>query len=330
MFSPLSFYTFRSFMNSLKGDLKQSDLARRLGSTQPRIHQIFKDKLHWVYPEVRRWTRLLKLKRMEGDYFELLALLAAFPHQGDKAKLIARAFTLLGNLQDKLEPSHTEAHTVIYWLDPVARLLLALTEMDDFPVNEENIAEWVLPKVHFVAAMGSHEKAKRERIQSSWRWLCEQQLVQFRKPQARWLTNKDHPFIAESQSPELVTIREQLCGLCHVNTFLDFSREAGAGALTGFDLEMISISSAFAPLIQQVCRSFVTEEIRKIKDAIHNPDSLKTLHQTHPRLARDIERFVETLPKPDQKSDQDLYPVDTTVEILFASRSLAQSEKQDS
>jgi len=124
MFNMFDFYRLEPLMEALKKVYKQSDLARSMKMSAQMLNQIFNGKQHLVFDDVRKWRGACKFKREDGDYFELLALICAYPHltKSKQQSLLQRAFHLVGRLEEVVAPENVTANTLLYRMNRISEI----------------------------------------------------------------------------------------------------------------------------------------------------------------------------------------------------------------
>ena len=323
MFNIFDFYRSEPLMEALKKIYKQANLAKSLKMSAQMVNQIFNDKQHLVYEDIRKWRGALKLKRDEGDYFELLALICAYPHQTKTKRdsMLLRAFHLAGRLEQQVNPENVAANSLLYWLDPVASVLRNMTELKDFPNDEKALPEWVANKITFIGILGSLRKNIPPRIESTWKWLRSVNVVSFSEERGKWLKNEHNIFSTAAVAPEIADIQSAVFVLCRVNTYQDFIHEAGTDRILSDKLATFSLPSSSLKLLDRLQRDFLFGEIVRKLNFICNADNLQRLKNDDPEYYKQVVAYKKSLVEKGYEipatSDSD---VDVTIEILLTAR----------
>ena len=329
MFNIFDFYRFEPLMEALKKIYKQADLAKSLKMSAQMINQIFNDKQHLVFDDVRKWRGALKLKREDGDYFEMLALICAYPHQTKNKRdtMLQRAFHLVGRLEEEIGPENVAANTLLYRLDPVATALRNLTELKDFPLDEQVIPNWASDKITFIRILGSLRKNIPPRIESTWKWLRSLNLVYFSEERGRWLKGDDKIFTNSPLAKEVADIHSSVFLLCRVNTLQDFIHEAETDRILGDKLGTISLPSKALALLDRLQEDFFNGEIAGKLPYVCNKSAMERLKSDDPDFYKEVAAYKKALEhKGYEIPDATDADVDVTVELLLTARRLTQFE----
>ncbi|RJQ24399.1 hypothetical protein C4565_09790 [Candidatus Parcubacteria bacterium] len=312
-----------------KEEFRQVDLTRDTGLPPQKINMIFRDRQYWVYPDARRWTRAMKLRREEGDYFELLSLVYAYPYNTEieRAKMLKRAFHLAGRLEEQLNPSGRISDSLLYWLDPLLSVLRNMVELKGFPKKQSEIPSWTAERILFLSVLGILRKNIPPRIETAWKWLRGIKAVKFDKARNRWVKHEPTIFSKGEISSACQDIHSACLLLVQINTYDDFAHEAGKRGLLFDRLATFSIPSGALELLNKLCEDFLYGDIlRKLNYAV-NKDDRDRLKKSDPTLHAEVTAFRKQLEEKGyevpQYGDEN---VDATVQVLLSGRRVAQAE----
>ena len=296
------------------------------------LNQIFNGKQHLVFDDVRKWRGACKFKREDGDYFELLALICAYPHltKSKQQSLLQRAFHLVGRLEEVVAPENVTANTLLYRMDPVATALRNMTDLKDFPVDEQVIPEWAADKITFIGILGPLRKNIPARMQITWKWLRSLNLVYFTEDRGRWLKGDDKIFTGSLLAQEVGDIHSAVFQLCRVNTLQDFVHEAETDRILGDKLATITMPSKALKLLKQLQEDFFGGNISQKLQFIVNADALERLKNDDPDYYKEVVAYRNLLKKKGyeipETTDAD---VDVTVEVLLTARRLTKLDPNE-
>ena len=322
-----AYHRLADLLETLKPRVKLVDIAKVVVCTHQKITLVFQDKPHWVYPEVRKWRKALRLSRLEGDYFELLAILATYPQstEAKKEAMIARAFHLAGRQESLVNPTGSVADSLIYWLDPLFSIMRNMTEMAGFPEDEERIIGWAATRLRYVGSLSKLKKEIPGRLEAVWRWLRQAGAVRFDEELGRW--SKSEPAILSKGKvgPSIKDIQSAILVLVQVNAHREFIHEVGSPEMLGAKNGLLTIPSDSLELFDQLQRDFLHGELlRKFAFLVNLEDRerLKTQDPDYYREITEYERVLQakgyTIPRCDDKD------VDTMVQVLLIARKVAQ------
>jgi len=319
------FSSLAGAIEAIKDNYRQVDLAKELATTPQQINILLHKRPHLIYFQISKWRKALHLHRADGDYFELLTLLEAFHEAPAKTqeKMLDRAFHLAGRLEEQIQPQSRPADSFIYWLDPILPILRNLTELVDFPVDEQQIPAWAANRLTYVGILGKTRELKINRIEIAWKWLRGCGAVHFSARKNRWIKATPSIFSKTILGPESRGVQSIALRLNQLVTYQDFSHEVGTPNLLGDMLATFSLPSCALPLLQRLTRDFLYKDIlRKLNFAI-NRDDLARLKDSDPELYEEVRLFKDDLIKKGydvpEVEDND---VDTTVQVLLATRRL--------
>ena len=323
MANVFEFYSIVPLMEVLKEDHKQINVAKSIGLSYQAVNQVFKDKHHWIYPQVSRWRKAFKFKRDEGDYFELLALIHAYPFQPEekRPRMLDRAFHIVGRLEKDELVENKVATSLLYWLDPMASILRNLVELHGFPVDDDDVCRWVEEKINYVGVLGNLKKDIGARIAGTWFWLKSIRAVVLSPNPGRWVKAEPNIMSPAKAGPEIHGLHEAIFVLLQVNIHQDFIHDAGTKFVLGAKAATFSISSRILPLLEQLSRDFLHSDILRKLNYACNKDDLARLAAADPEYHREVTAFRRSLEEKGyavpEVNDTD---IDTTVQVLLATR----------
>lgn len=318
--------SFPSLMRSVKTIRTQTRLAAELGIPLQTLNAIFNGQAHQVFPRVRKWRSALELGRMQGDYFELLCILHAYPYntRERQQKMLARVFLLAGRLEGRLNPSGTAAESVVFWIDPLAGALRDMTELHDFPRDEEDIPTWAAQRITFMGVLTPLRKHKHARVMTAWKWLCKLSAVHFDEQLGRWCKAEPNLLLSSKSGPGIDEMAKAITVFMHVNAHYDFIHELASANTIGSKLVTLTVPESALELVDLLSRDFIFEQLMKKITYLVNHDDRERLKILDPEYYEEICRFEQELIlrgyKIPKASDRDL---DTTIQILLSARKLA-------
>lgn len=288
-------YNLLSYLVEVKREHRQVDLAEVVECNRQKIHTILTGRPDWVYPDVKKWRTALGLKRLDGDYFELLAIIAAYPSSSKRERMLLRAFHLAGRLEEKLNPSEEIATSLVYWLDPVASHLRNLTDFVEFPSGEEQIPAWVASRLVLVGALaGIPKQSIPNRIAQSWSWLKKIGAVYFSEETGRW-EKKEPMAISEGKRTGIAEdIRSASLLIRHTESFSNFTDEMGSERMACDLFSVFSLPEDHLGILEKLCRNFIVETTRKL-NYICNEEFLAELRDYAPDYYREVLEYKEKL-----------------------------------
>lgn len=321
-----NYHTFPSLMLALKKEYTQRELARKLLLSAQKVNLAFNDRPHLVYPEIGKWRRGFKFKRAHGDYFELLAAIHAYPHSArpKRPPILTRIFHLTGRLEQQLNPSGRPMDSLIYWLDPLFSVLRNMVEMNDFPVDEEEVPVWVIERLSNSGVLNDPQLDVPFRIESAWKWMRDLKAVVYSKSRKRWVKAEPNIMTAEQIGPEVKTLTQAIYTFRQCNIFQVFEEDAGTPDTLGLLLATFPVPCQTYDLLDHIFRNFLFENILKKFNYMVNLDDLKRLKTEDPDYYRRVMDFKAELEEKGfeipQLRDKD---VDSVIQVLLAHRRAA-------
>ncbi len=265
MLNIFSFSSFEDLMDEIKKNFVQADLSRKMDIPFQTIHSIFKDNLHLVMSNVKKWTTALNLSRIESLYFELLCIIYSYPkNKSDKQeKLLARAYRIAVQLEHYVNPVGNAADSLIFMLDPLIGIIREFTELNAFPNDEEDIYNWVTDNIAYVGALECSSVEKKIRIKIAWRWLKELNAVLFSEKRNRWV--KTTPNIQNIKRTGRINedIKGTISNIVHINNHKEFLHEAATSDFLFSKPIMFSFPMKSLPLLNELCNDFIYEKMMK-------------------------------------------------------------------
>ena len=317
------FSDFESLLNAVKRSVRQVELAVTLGLSAQMINQIFSGKQHLIHESVRKWRAALKLKREEGDYFELLALICAYPHYPltDREAMRKRAFHLVGRLEGEVGLDPSPANRLLFRMDPLAHCLTAMTEMNGFPKDAALVPDWAAERIGRLRVLGNLRAAVPPRIAGTWNWLCAVGAVKFSEARDRWLFDVDGPYSGSGR----IGAPHPSDPLTLVRAFEDFIDEAVGGGQSSHYAGTVTLPSRALELLERLQLDFLYGETGLKFRYLCNRDALERLKSTDAELFREVlehrdQLLARGLEIPDCGDDD----VDVVVETVLAVRRLTE------
>lgn len=329
MVDVFEFSDFESLMDSIKKDVKQAYLADILNVSSQKVHVIFKDSRHQVYPQVGKWRGALKLKRPEGDYFELLCIIHSYPSATEIAqlKMLRRAFHLAMRLEDMLNPAGRPADSVVYWLDPLVGILRDMTELHGFPREEKEIPRWVTSRITYLGTLGRLQKNIPPHIRTAWSWLKKIGAVRFSINENHWVKSEPNVLSRGRIGKGVGNISSGILTLAHINTHHDFIHELPTTNVLGSKLASFVLPSAALDLLDRVSRDFLFGDLMRRFNYVVNLEDRERLRKSDPEYYAEVVEYERQLVEHGYEiphcSDAD---IDTAVQIMFSIRRLTNLE----
>ncbi len=316
--------TLRSYLDSIRQKYKLKEVATKAGVSYQAVGFIFSDKKeHWVLGHLSGFKKAFKLKKEEGAYFELLAILAAYPYEKKTAPLLKRAFHLAGRLEAVMNTDQEVASSLVYWIDPLCAVLRNAVELHGFPAEESGIPGWISDRVATIEALNSSAtKSFAQRIVTSWSWLKKMQAVSFSEEKQRWV--KTNPMVVSEGrfGPDLQDLRSAIFSIVFLNLFNDFSRDLNSSRILVTKFGNFTISSKNLNLVKELCTDFVVETVKKLNYAC-NKEDLKQLKKEDPAYYQAVLDYQKSLTARGFEihtgTNED---VDTSVQLVLAARKL--------
>jgi len=332
MVDVFEFSDFESLMDSIKKEVKQAYLADVLKVSSQKIHVIFKDSRHQVYPQVGKWRGALKLKRPEGDYFELLCIIHSYPGATETAqqKMLRRAFHLAMRLEDMLNPSGRPADSVVYWLDPLVGILRDMTELNGFPKEEKEIPRWVAGRITYLGTLGRLQKDIPPHIRTAWNWLKKIGAVRFSADEKRWVKSEANVLSRGRIGKGIGGISSGILTLAHINTHHDFVHELPTPNVLGSKVAGFVLPSAALELLDRYSRDFLFGDLVRRLNYVVNLEDRERLRRSDPQYYAEVLDFERRLKELGyeipQCRDSDM---DTAVQVMLSVRRLTKPEKTE-
>ncbi|RJO74282.1 MAG: hypothetical protein C4523_01145 [Myxococcales bacterium] len=316
------FPTLEVFLTEIREAFTLKELAAKIGLSFQSVSLVFAGKPHWVLKHVASWRRALKLQRLEGDYFELLAIIAAYPFESKRVELLKRAFHLVGRLESHLNPSGDAASSLVYWLDPLCPLLRNAVEVAGFPADEKDITAWISERVETFNVLAPSAAVFSARVMISWKWLKKLGAVNFSDHRQVWEKKQPTLISAGKFSAQLKDIQSALFSMTFVNIFHEFLSTIDSDSIIVTKFGTFSLPSRHFELLRQLCTDFVVETAQKLNYAC-NQDDLERLRASDAAYYEKVIRYIEEL----KEKGYDVSPVhegdvDTVVQIVLAARRL--------
>lgn len=327
MVSPFDYRSFPELVGAVKAEVKQKTLAKTMGLPVQTVNTVFNGDEHLVYSRVGKWRSALKLRQPEGDYFELLSLVHAYPLAGRERqeRMLKRAFHLAGRLEASRNPEQRIAESVIYWLDPLLSILREMTDLNDCPADEAEIPQWAASRITYLGSFACLKKDQPKRVAVAWNWLKHLDAVRFDADRNRWI--KREPIALKLIEPDasLRVVTEDLIRLVHINYYADFIHELAHNRVFGSKQAVFTMPGKAVDLLNRVLGDFLFGEILEKFSYLVNQDDARRLQQEDPERYEEIARFRRLIEQRGYEiprtTDEDM---DTTVQIMVSARRLTQ------
>jgi len=317
--------SIESYFNSIKSQLNLKQIAQVIGCSYQKVHFATREKYYWIYPDVRKWRKALGLSRADGDYFELLALVAAYMASSDanRQKMLERILFLADRLEAVINPAQEISNSLIYWIDPFISVLRNLTDLDEFPSDESEIPQWVSENLIIVGVMRKIPKKKLPmRIERSWNWLKGIKGVAFYEEENRW--EKTSPLIISKGKLKgnLENIQSTITAIEHMRALADLTLEVGNKSIVGNMVSTFSLPKEHLYVLNELIRDFVVEITRNLNFAC-NSEFLEELREFDEDYYNKVIDFKKKLEAKNIKMEPtNCSAPHTLVQLLVASRKL--------
>lgn len=317
--------SLKTLMKDVRESYTLMELAKPVGVSHQTITLIFNGSEHRVLNRLQGWKKALKLNKQEGDYFEFLAILAAYPKERDKMRLLMRAFHLAERLEAALNQNCDIANSLVYWLDPLCPFLRNAVEMNGFPRREREIAPWVADVMTLPESAKITRPALIKRIETTWNWLFKIGAIEYSPSYGRWIKSSPMLISAGKFAPELKDIQSALFSMVFVTIFHRFIETIHDENIIVTKFGTFALSSANAKALNQICSDFVIETVRKLNYA-SNDDDLARLKTENKKYYDEVVNYKAELErkgiKLEPKGDKD---VDTVVQLAVAARMMTKN-----
>ncbi len=318
------YYTLGSLLADVRGDRRftHKDIAKTVGITPQSVSAVFNGKERLVINHITGWKRAFKLRRLQGAYFELLAILAAYPYEsGSRSKLHERAFHLMGRLEEAAEMDHEAMNGLIYWADPIASMLRNMVELNGFPKTDADVGPWVVERLSYMGTLGTSAAVMIPRIEKTWNWLRKLKII--KKSQKRGFIKQTPNFISPGKiTAAIKDLHSAILALLFVDTCQDFAEEMGTDRIIGGKVATFALGKQFHPIVAEILDDFLRELVGKL-NYVANRDDLERLKTEDEAYHAEVLAFMKqmktkgyTLP---EGTDAD---VDSVVQVIFSARSL--------
>lgn len=325
MINSFEFWSFKALLSAVKRDVKQVELAKALCLAIPKVNRIFKDKHHLVYAEVGKWRGALKLKRSEGDYFEMLSIIHAYmlATEMEQERMLQRVFHLAGRLEEQQPPCGKAIDCLVYWLDPMIPILASMVDLNGFPEDELEIPPFLADRISYIGMLGRLQKNIPLRIEITWEWMRKLGAVTFSKELGRWIRSEPSLPDVQLDSEEIKSIREDIHRLNLINAHFDFAHETEGQFVSSNRLTTLTIPSKALGLLEQLTEDFLSRDILGKLHLLCNVDERKRLKKSNPKFHKELMEYRRFLLdrgyKVPECRDGD---VDMSIQALVSIRSL--------
>ena len=292
-----SYFTMKTLLAALREEYTLQQLSALVGVTHQAISLICKENEHWILNNVADWKRGLKLKRTEGEYFELLCIIAAYSNENDtnRSKLLKRAFHLVGRLEEHLNPERTIATSLVYWLDPVCTIFRKNTNLSGFPRNADDIPDWMATQIPSLQSLGMTRAAFKTRVANAWKFLISLKAVSYNKRRRRW--EKSEPLVVSEGKATLEhqkNIRSAVFPLILHNYFEEFLEVNGTDRMIVSKYGNFALPRRHENVVYKLLEDFIIETVKKL-NYVSNRDDLERLKTDDPAYYAEVLDYIEVL-----------------------------------
>ena len=269
-----------------------TELSKKLKVTVPSVSYAFHGEERLVIERVKDWKKAFGFKRVEGDYFELLAILAGYPTSSRQEALRTRAFHLVQKFFER-KLFDELSYEIFYWLSPECAILRNLIDLHDCPEKPTEIVEWAVGKVEGYRKLKKVSRGKLvQQFQDAWNCMKEIQAVKWDKKDKRWtkVTPSRSTIVHLKANPE--DLRASLLILPHADIFADFARQQGTDFIQTSLVSTLSLPTKLEELAERHLRKQVTELVENLVISC-SPADLAELKKIDEGAWKDAQRFKQ-------------------------------------
>ncbi len=277
-------YTLQTYLAGLKEDrpVTFSELSKRIGLTPQAIGLVFNGHERLVINHIAAWKRALKFNRLQGSYFELLAIIAAFSTSTNRKRLQSRAQTIVRKLVE-IDPTDSPVKSLIYWISPECSLLRNILDLKGFPVHEKEIPKWVTARTNlWRVTEGYSRKETEQQFRNAWKWLVSNGVV-VRGTNGAWRKTTPIFLSPDTITEDIRSLQASILTLPHSNTHLAFARQLGTPNMLVNKVATFSASSKMQPILRDLCTNFLQDIAARLNIAC-NEQLMTELKTTDPDL----------------------------------------------
>lgn len=314
--------SLKTLLEDVRGSFTLMELAKLIGVSHQTVTLVFSGSEHRVLSRLPGWKKALSLNKREGDYLEFLAIIAAYPKERNKMRLLMRAFHLAERLEDALNADNDMANSLVYWLDPLCPFLRNAVELDGFPTEESKIGAWVADTMTVPDSAKISRSALIKRIETTWKWLVKIGAFERSQPGGKWVKRSPMLISAGKFTPELKNIQSALFSMVFVTMFGRFIETIHDETIIVTKFGTFALSAVNAKALNQICTDFVVETVRKLNYAC-NEEDLERLKTEDKKYFDEVVEYKAALQKKGIKleptRDKD---VNAVAQIVVAARKL--------
>jgi hypothetical protein len=283
-----------------------TELAQKMDVTVPSVTAAFHGEERLVINRVKGWKRAFGFKRIEGDYFELLAILAGYPSSARQEELRRRAFHLVQKFFER-KLFNELSYEIFYWLSPECAILRNLIDLHDCPEKPDEIVKWAVTRVEGYRKLKKLSRTKMEiRFDEAWNTMMEIRAVKWDKADKRWtkVTPSRSTIIQLKANPE--DLRASLLILPHADIFADFARQQGTDFMQTSMVSTLSMPKKLEELLERYLRKHVVELVNNLVISCSpadlaelkkmDKDVWKEAKEFREQFAADLGMYAEDLP----------------------------------
>jgi len=294
----LEFYTLKDFLAEVRRNKAHTlrKLAEFIDITPQAVNIAFNGGERLVINHLSGWKRAFKFKRMEGTYFELLAILAGYSSMpADKRKRYTER--ALNIVQRMIESDVKEKHpnSLLYWLSPECAIMRNAVDMQGFPAKSDDIPAWVTERVDaYRVARGFSKAELTSRLRKVWKWLLKMELVSYSSKKKLW-EKKTHGMISPVEiKGEIEDFQTAVLTLPHSDVHMDFARQLGGNAVLMDKIATFALPSKMHDMVRDICGSFFSRLVLNLNIAC-NAEEMARLQKDDPAKFKEISDQVVKL-----------------------------------
>ena len=266
-------------------------IAEKLGITPASCHATVHGARHRVYKQLKGWKLVFKVRRQQGAYLELLAIVRAYPYYSQKQEMLERAYHLLGRLQEDIETEWTAVTGLLYTLDPlVPTHLREMIDFPNFPAEEEAIPAFVDERIVWTEDLNGPRRLFRNRIARTWAFMRRIDAVRFDKKTGCW--QRLSPLAWEPLPNE--TLRNDLVKMRHHLYLQEFSSLLFDRSTLFASTDILAVPESNLPVIREILEEQARETLDMVRLSL-NAEALEGLRGTDEARYRKALAFKEAL-----------------------------------
>ncbi len=292
------YFTLRGFLSEIRKQKQFTlrKLAESIGITPQAVNIAFNGGERLVINHLSGWKKAFKFKRMEGAYFELLAILAGYSSFSleKRKRHMERAFNIIQRIIESEQQEH-KPNALVYWISPESSLLRNMVKLKDFPENSEEIPAWVVNKVESYRIARGFSRSEFEcRVTKVWKWLKKMEVVKFDTELKHWTRNVHDIFASSRISEDIEEFTTAILTLPHSDVHLDFASQVGCPAVTMNKTATLAIPNQIESLMRSICGRFFNDIVENLSVGC-NKDEMDRLYDIDRNKYEQVKAYMQIL-----------------------------------